>query len=131
MITEVNFSFMKNIFSSLFCLAFVFIACKDHKKNMVHEKPSFDSIGKIPFEKAVVLYGNPQTVEIFDNADKGVVFPGIRAGIGEYYQSGVKIKIKEAIWLKDDSIYTAIWYTKKQNNWVPFDSFEYSKGVDF
>jgi hypothetical protein len=122
MTMEVSFNFIKNIFLSLFCIV---ISCKEPKQSIT------DEITSISYDQAIVLYGKPMAEEVFDNANQGEVFPGIRAGIAKYYKAGVKVKIKEAIWVKNDSIYTAIWYTKKQNNWLPFDSFEYSKGVDF
>ena len=76
-------------------------------------------------------FGQPISTEEFENAGKGEVFPGIRAGIGKYYPPGKKIKIKEAIWSKNDSTEIAVWYTKKQGNWIPFDHFEYDKNTDF
>jgi hypothetical protein len=131
MITEANFNFKKNNFLFFCSLIIMVTACKEPKKINVYKKPSFDSIGKMSYEKAVLLYGKPVSTEVFDNANEDEVFPGIRAGIAKYYKAGVKVKIKEAIWLKKDSLYIAIWYTKKQNDWLPFDSYEYNEGVDF
>jgi hypothetical protein len=122
MTMEVSFNFIKNIFLSLFCIV---ISCKEPKQSIT------DEITSISYDQAIVLYGKPMAEEVFDNANQDEVFLGIRARIAKYYKAGVKVTIKEAIWVKNDSIYTAIWYTKKQNNWLPFDSFEYNKGVDF
>ncbi|WP_165763239.1 hypothetical protein [Flavobacterium sp. AJR] len=88
-------------------------------------------ISKISYEEALSYYGEPSEATVFENAKQNEIFPGIRAGIGKYYKGGVKISIKEAIWNKNDSIQIAVWYTKKQNQWMPFDSFEYNRHTDF
>ncbi len=124
---------MKKVF--LFFLSAVFIvivSCNDKKtNNKIVTKTLDNKISEISYDQAVNSYGNPLSMEVFDNSNEDEVFPGIRAGIAKHYKAGVKIKIKEAIWIKNDSIFTAIWYTKKQNDWIPFDSLEYRKGVDF
>ncbi|MFD2040134.1 hypothetical protein ACFSJW_12245 [Flavobacterium artemisiae] len=109
------------------------LSCQTKQENPSGKKASIPlgTVSKISFEKALSHYGNPYKTEVFNNAKKGEVFPGIRAEIGKYYKSGIKIQIREAIWNKNDSIQIAVWYTKKQNLWMPFDSFEYNKFTDF
>ncbi|KAF2507618.1 hypothetical protein EYY60_16820 [Flavobacterium zhairuonense] len=116
-----------------FCLVFVIISCQVKQEKPVNKKQELklEVISKISYEKATAFYGNPIKTEVFDNAKENEIFPGIRAGIGKYYKSGIKIQIKEAIWNKDDSIQIAVWYTRKQNQWIPFDSVEYNKYSDF
>jgi hypothetical protein len=95
----------------------------EHDKNQ--------DITKLSYGESVKIYGEPVSTEEFENAKEGEVFPGIRAGIGKHYPSGTKIVIKEAIWRKNDSIEIAVWYTQKQNHWLPFSHFEYDKNTDF
>jgi hypothetical protein len=124
---------MKKIFLFLSSIVlFALIGCNDKKSNSkVVIKPINQEISTISYDQAVNLYGKPISTEVFDNANENEVFPGIRAGIAKYYKAGEKVKIKEAIWPKNDSIYTAVWYTEKENKWLPFDSFEYGAAVDF
>ncbi len=76
---KITFTYMKTILLPMFCIVLLFIACKENKKTVIHQKPSFDSIGKMPYEKAVLLYGKPLSTVTFDNADQGQVFSGNRA----------------------------------------------------
>ncbi|MBP1221986.1 hypothetical protein [Flavobacterium sp. 1355] len=115
-----------------FCLA-VLLGCKDKKSKQIMEKnpATKEQLLNFSYKEALEYYGEPIETSVFDNAKENEIFPGIRAGIGKYYKSGIKISIKEAIWSKNDSIRIAVWYTKKQNQWIPFDSFEYDKHSDF
>jgi|GEM_PF-3305557 len=88
-------------------------------------------ITKLPYEESLKIYGNPVSTEEFENAKEGEVFPGIKAGIGKHYPPRKEIIIKEAIWNKNDSMEIAVWYTQKQNHWLPFSYFEYDKNTDF
>lgn len=99
--------------------------------NIIVENDKGQSITNLLYEESVKKYGNPISTEEFENAKEGEVFPGIRAGIGKYYPSGIKITIKEAIWNKNDSTEIAVWYVKKHNKWMPFSYFEYEKNTDF
>ncbi|HZH01162.1 MAG TPA: hypothetical protein VEY32_08775 [Flavisolibacter sp.] len=88
-------------------------------------------ITKLSYEESLMIYGKPISKEEFENAKEGEVFPGIRAGIGKFYPPGKEIIIKEAIWNKNDTMEIAVWYTHKQNHWIPFSYFEYDKNTDF
>jgi hypothetical protein len=122
----------------LFVLAIFFlVGCNGEKttdqvaNDKLVIKPIDQEISTVSYTEAIQLYGKPISSEVFDNAQENEVFPGIRAGIAKHFSAGVKVRFKEAIWLKNDSTYIAVWYTEKQNKWIPFDSFEYGKGVDF
>jgi hypothetical protein len=62
---EQNFSIMKNIFL-LFQFLVIIISCKEQKKTIITQKPSFDSIGKMSYERAVIIYGKPFEHFIFN-----------------------------------------------------------------
>ena len=133
---------MKTLIRILFFITICFssiISC-DKKKTSFQDKKTKTSyatenknidILQISYEETVRFLGKPLYTEEFENAKKGEVFPGIRAAIGKYYPSGEKIIIKEAIWKKNDSTEIAIWYTRKQDKWMPFGHFEYDKNTDF
>lgn len=108
-------------------------AVKSQKQDtyITEKNNNSQDITKLSYEESLKIYGKPISTEEFENAKEGEVFPGIRAGIGKHYPSGIKITIKEAIWHKNDSTETAVWYVQKQNKWTPFDHFEYDKNTDF
>jgi hypothetical protein len=120
---------MKNIFSSLFCLTFVFIACKDHKKNTVHEKPSFDSIGKMTYKKATLLYGKPFEDYIFNIEKNGLGGSSYR--LYSKYSNFPNLDILQAVWRKDSIVDIMVWYKKENNNWQPIDTIMYDHGSEF
>lgn len=125
---------MRKIYLVSFFYLITLVSCKEKHEDYIDDKKSKvtkEYVSKISYEKALNYYGEPSETTVFENAKENVIFPGIRAGVGKYYASGVKINIKEAIWNKNDSIQIAVWYIKKQNQWVPFDSFEYSRHSDF
>jgi hypothetical protein len=98
--TEVSFNFMKTIFLSLVCIAISVITCKDPKKTVIYQKPSFDSIGKMPYEKAVIQYGKPFEKEIF-NIKNGLGGP--RYTLYEKYSDFPNLDILEAVWRKNSA----------------------------
>jgi len=125
------------------CIVFIYflsICCTDHSKQPLKPQTMKDkeniqiiesAIAELSYEEAVAKYGKTFSTEVFENAKTGEVFPGIRAGIAKYYLAGEKATIREAIWHKTDSIDIAVWYTQKENKWMPFSHFEYNKNVDF
>lgn len=126
---------------AIFVLSICNIQCGKGSKTAIKEKTvqknvndampiSTNNIAHLSYEEAIDSYGEPSSTEEFEN-NAGDRFPGIRAGIRKYYPSGVKATIKEAVWNKDDSTKIAVWYTKKQDRWMPFDHFEYGKNTDF
>jgi hypothetical protein len=130
MITEASFNFIKSIF--LFFLA-VFIACKEPKKNFVYKKPSYDSIRKMSYEKAVQFYGKPFAENgVFNLQEDGLVGPRITL-LRTYksYENYPDIKVLEAIWRKDSIIDIMVWYKKEKNKWEPIDTIMYEHGTDF
>lgn len=126
----------RNSFFSLFFLCFFFISCVQETKNKKEiklQEINTAEAAKTDFVSALDKYGIPESMERFTNeGEKGSVFPGLRAGINNFYPPGEKkVEILEAIWSENDSMNLAIWYTYKQNKWIPFDHFEYSKDADF
>ncbi|MCX8534322.1 hypothetical protein [Chryseobacterium luquanense] len=122
------------LFFSLFFLAFLLISCfQETVKRISVEKVSSKEVSNINFTTALDKYGVPESIERFDNSgEKGSVFPGMRAEIGNFFPIGSKkTEILEAVWKSNDSMNIAVWYTKKQNKWIPFDHFEYGKDWDF
>ena len=122
-------------FFSIIFVFFLLISCfKESKKEIkLQKKINTNEAIRLDFISALDQYGVPESIEQFNNSgEKGTVFPGIRAGINNFFPPGSKkTEILESIWSKNDSINIAIWYTKKQNKWIPFDHFEYGKDWDF
>jgi hypothetical protein len=120
---------MKNIFLSLLCIAILVIACKETKKKSISQKPSFDSIGKIHYERAAMLYGKPTYNEIFNIEKDGLGGP--RYTLSEKFSNFPNLDILEAVWRKDSITDIMIWYKKENQKWQPIDTIMYPHGVDF
>ncbi len=121
---------MKTILLSLVCIVLLVIACKDTKKTTIYQKPSFDSIGKMPYEKAVVLYGKPlDGAGVFNIEKDGLGGP--RITLMKTYKNFPNLDILEAVWRKDSITDIMIWYKKEKNNWQPLDTIMYQHGIEF
>jgi hypothetical protein len=125
---ELIFNFNQKHFFTLIILLIMIIACKEPKKTFIYKKPSFDSIGKVPYEKALKLYGKPYEEEIF-NIKNGLGGP--RYWLHEKYNGFPDLNILEAVWRKDSLIDIMIWYKKEKNSWQPMDTIMYTHGTDF
>jgi hypothetical protein len=119
---------MKNKIFTFFWVFTILIACKESKKTQVLQKASFDSIGKMPYEKALKLYGKPYEEEIF-NIKNGLGGP--RYWLHEKYNGFPDLNILEAVWRKDSIVDIMIWYKKEKNNWQPMDTIMYTHGTEF
>jgi hypothetical protein len=126
---ELNFNFMKKIIVSLFCMSILVLACKEPKKSIVKQKPSFDSIGKMPYEKAVIQYGKPFEDYIFNIKKDGLGGP--RYTLYEKYSDFPNLDILEAVWRKDSAQNILIWYKKESDKWQPIDTIMYPYGAEF
>jgi hypothetical protein len=123
---------MKTILLSFFCTILLFIACKDPKKTIIHQKPSFDSIGKMTYEKAVLLYGKPIEDGVFDLRQYGLAGPRITLmRTYKNYDNYPDMDVLEAVWRKDSITDIMIWYKKEKNNWQPIDTIMYDHGIEF
>jgi hypothetical protein len=107
-----------------------FIACKEPKKAVFYKKPSFDNIGKMSYEKAVLLYGKPLEGSGVFNIDKDGL-GGPRITLMKKYTDFPDIDVLEAVWRKDSVIDIMVWYKKEKNNWQPIDTIMYEHGTEF
>ena len=116
----------------LFFLIFFILSCKENKKITVDKKPNFDSIGKITFDRAVLLYGKPLEEGTFPLRQYGLAGPRVRL-IKTYksFENYPDIDVLEAVWRKDSVIDIMIWYKKGKNLWQPIDTIMYNHGTDF
>ena len=116
----------------LFFLIFCIFSCKKNKKTTVDKKPSFDSIGKITFDKAILLYGKPIEDETFPLRQYGLAGPrGRLTKTYKSYENYPNIDVLEAVWRKDSVIDIMIWYKKDKNLWQPIDTIMYNHGAEF
>jgi hypothetical protein len=120
---------MKNIFLLLFFLALVVIACREPKKLAIYKKPSFDSIGKMPYDKAVLLYGKPIDDYIFNIQKNGLGGSSYR--LYRKYSNFPNLDILQAVWRKDSITDIMIWYKKENQKWQPIDTIMYDHGSEF
>lgn len=75
---------------NIILLCFLFTSCFQ-KKEIKVQKVNSEKIIKIDFLKALDQYGVPESLEQFNNSgEKGTVFPGIRAGINNFFPPGGK-----------------------------------------
>jgi hypothetical protein len=129
---ERSFNFIKSSFLLFFSLV-VIIACKESKKIIAYKKPSFDSIGKMSYEKAIRLYGKPyEGGWLFNLQQEGLVGPRVTL-LRTYksYENYPNIKVLEAVWRKDSTTNILVWYKKEKKNWQPIDTIMYPYGAEF
>ncbi|MCY1660174.1 hypothetical protein [Chryseobacterium sp. SL1] len=124
---------MHHSFLNIVFICFLLSSCfQETKKRVEVKKVNSEEIVKADFISALDWYGIPQSMEQFTHiGSDAVVPPGIRTSLYKVFPDGKKVEILEAIWNKNDSIEIAVWYTRKQNKWIPFDHFEYDKTTDF
>jgi hypothetical protein len=113
----------------LFALLFIFMACKEPKKTVVYKKPSFDSIGKMSYEKALTMYGKPFENYVFNIKKDGLGGSSYR--LFSKYSHFPDLDILQAIWRKDSITDVMIWYKKEKTNWQPIDTIMYDHGSEF
>jgi hypothetical protein len=97
---------------------------------MITQKPSFDSIGKMTYEKALTLYGKPLEGSGVFNIDKDGL-GGSRITLMKKYKDFPDMDVLEAVWRKDSIIDIMIWYKKENEKWQPIDTIMYEHGSDF
>jgi hypothetical protein len=128
----VIFNFMKYQSLYLVCLMLFTLACKEPKKTIVYKNPSFDSIGKMSYQRAISLYGKPIEDGVFPLRQYGLAGPRVTL-LRTYksYDNYPDIDVLEAVWRKDSIIDIMIWYKKGNNNWQPIDTIMYEHGIEF
>jgi hypothetical protein len=110
-------------------MSILVLACKEPKKSIVKQKPSFDSIGKMYYEKAIILYGKPFEDYIFNIKKDGLGGSSYR--LYAKYSNFPDLDILQAVWRKDSITDIMIWYKKENNNWQPIDTIMYEHGSEF
>lgn len=61
-------------------------------------------------------------------------YAGLREFLPHYFskeQLKQPILLKEATWETSDSTLITIWFIKKQNRWLPIETYEWEKGTEF